>query len=671
MAEKIRIAFIKFGGLSAGGTERWLQMMAANLPKDEFDIDFYYCDAAPYVNSDYKHPDTDPDRLKYMQEHNVNLIKFNVGAKDITKPTHDWIDTDFWEVFDSSKYDFVQTAKAGPAEYPYYLIDIPVVEYLTLNAGVDKSSNIAWSIHLSEWQRSRWFKKGGNAQKSSIIPIPAEPPASVENLRNELKIPEGAIVAGFHQRPENTIASEIPLEAFAKIQNENRHFIIMGGGSFYKEQAQKLNLKNVHFVPVSAKAEDISKFLNTLDIFAHGRKDGETFGTVFAEAMVHGKPCLSHYSPIANAQVETIGPAGLFANNLDDYTRKLEKLFSDETFRKKLASKAIAHAKEYYSLESCVKRLIKIYKQLTNKPFEKEKDEKISYGYSDMGFLYAGIIEEPANIAYHVLTGGIPEEFDTLIVRFFLPKVKTFFDIGANTGIYCLIAANECAEDAKVFAFEPQPDCFKYLQKTIYLNNWEEKLKPFQIGIGDKQDTLTFHLAGTGSTFDNSFNDNAELPTISVKVDTFDKQIQNLNIEKVDFIKIDVEGFEQKVLEGCEKTILKDKPIMFIEIADHIKGRNYRNPNYATTLNWIKKHGYKILRSTEDEKLVIADSNAGQSHIAMYLCIPDEKFKKYYKELKKYITKYKFAKQKESSKKVVRKIFRNLRWILKKIRILK
>ena len=43
----IKIAFIKFGGMANGGTEKYLQTIAAHLPKDEFEVDFFYCDAAP------------------------------------------------------------------------------------------------------------------------------------------------------------------------------------------------------------------------------------------------------------------------------------------------------------------------------------------------------------------------------------------------------------------------------------------------------------------------------------------------------------------------------------------------------------------------------------------------------------------------------------------------
>lgn len=383
---KIKIAFIKFGGLSAGGTERWLQMMAANLPKDLFYIDYYYCDSAPYVGSDYKHADTDLNRLKYMQDHKVNLIKFNVGYKDITRPTHDWLDTDFWDVFDPKKYDLIQTAKAGPAEYPYYLIKLPVVEYLTLNAGVDYSKNIAWSIHLSKWQRIQWIKNGGKLFKSSVIPIPAEEPKTKENYRKELNISDDAIVAGYHQRNDDNIFSLIPLQAFSKIEKSGRCFIIMGGGNRYKKQAKNLNLKNVHFLEHSAEAFKISKFLNTLDIFAHGRYDGETFGTVFAEAMMHGKPCLSHKSPIANAQLETMGPAGLFASNLEEYTEKLNRLFSDPDLRNQLAIRAKPYAEEHYSLKSCVEKLQKVYFGVLGK--EKEKHGNFQLGLIRYVFFY-------------------------------------------------------------------------------------------------------------------------------------------------------------------------------------------------------------------------------------------------------------------------------------------
>lgn len=366
--KKIRVAFIKFGGLAVGGTELWLQKIAANLPRERFEIDYYYCDAAPLIGIDHKHADTNPDRLKYMQKNAVNLIKFNVQVVDYRFHYHRWIGTDFWKLFDSKKYDLIQTAKAGPKEYPFYLINLPILEMVSLANRPDKSKNIAWSFHPSSWQRDVWLKKGGNKNRSSVLPPLLEQPLTADNYRKELNIPRDAIVAGFHQRADDNIWSPIPLNAFSKCQNPNWHFIMKGGSKLYKKQADELGLKNIHFLPSDGDDVTVSKFLNTLDFFAHGRRDGETFGAVIAEALIHGKPCLSHYSDTGlNAQKETMGTAGLFAINEKDYTEKLYSLFSDKKIRDELTIEANKNSSKY-SIESTVKLVTDVYDEVLKDP---------------------------------------------------------------------------------------------------------------------------------------------------------------------------------------------------------------------------------------------------------------------------------------------------------------
>ena len=160
---KIRIAIIKFGGLAIGGSERHLQVIAAHLPRDLFDVDYYYCDAAPYLGSTVRHANTNPDRLKYMQDHGVRLIRFDVAFRDLTKPTFDWISTNFWDLFDESCYDLALANKCGHPEYPFTRIKIPLVEIIGIPAGID--SLPALHIHPSQYQRQIWFKMGGNLQQ--------------------------------------------------------------------------------------------------------------------------------------------------------------------------------------------------------------------------------------------------------------------------------------------------------------------------------------------------------------------------------------------------------------------------------------------------------------------------------------------------------------------------
>ena len=93
---------------------------------------------------------------------------------------------------------------------------------------------------------------------------------------------------------------------------------------------------------------------------------------------MHNKPCLSHWSPIANAHKETMGPAGLFAKDLNDYVEKLHSLFTNHELRNKLAANAKPFALQNYSLEAAVQNLTKIYCDVYKK-HEAYKKSKLKF----------------------------------------------------------------------------------------------------------------------------------------------------------------------------------------------------------------------------------------------------------------------------------------------------
>jgi glycosyltransferase involved in cell wall biosynthesis len=364
----MRVAFLSHGGMDASGTARWMQTMAGGLPTAGIEVDYFYCRPAPLLGSSYQLPPLDPSRLAWMQSRTVRLVEYHLQAVDARRITGNWIKTDFWSLFDASKYDLIQVAKAGPMEYPFYLLEAPVVEFLTLGTTADKSPNIVWSIHCSEWQRQAWLNRGGAFDRSSVISNPVFLISSVANLRERLDIPKAAVVAGFHQRADEHIVSPIPLQAFAAAWQPDRHFIIMGGGDGYRQQARELGLRNVHFLPHSGDVVALSQFLNTLDIYAHGRADGETFGTVLAEALMHGKPCLTHWVEGSNnAQAETIGPAGVCARNLSEYSDWLDKLCNSADVRHQFASLAAPYARQWYLEEMAINKLSSLYRALVGK----------------------------------------------------------------------------------------------------------------------------------------------------------------------------------------------------------------------------------------------------------------------------------------------------------------
>lgn len=472
----IRVAFIKYGGLSAGGTERWLQTMAASLPTDRFTVTFFYCDGGELSGLNARYWPTDPNRLAYLADHGVAVREFHVGRVDWSSPEHIWVDTDFWDIFDPQEYDLVQTAKAGPKEYPYYLIPVPVVEFVTLDAGADPSASIVWTIHLSQWQRARWFARGGHFERSSVIPIPAEPPASALDLRCELNIGASDVVAGFHQRVDDRIFSPVPLDAFARIQSSDRHFIIMGGSLRYRQQAEMLDLRGVHFLEHASDPTRISEFLNTLDVFAHGRHDGETFGAVFAEAMRHGLPCVSHYAPAgANAQRETIGPGGYVAKTVNDYATHLEALLSDEAIRQELGEVAQRHADGRFTPERCVADLVQLYTTICHDGPINAVRLSPEYGESKLGFLWAGHLSDVASVDSHVITRETPYPLELYLARRIGPLVGSiemlYWGHGITSG--ALATANPTVH---INVVEADSEVVSAMTETIHLNRWSNRV---------------------------------------------------------------------------------------------------------------------------------------------------------------------------------------------------
>jgi len=139
-------------------------------------------------------------------------------------------------------------------------------------------------------------------------------------------------------------------------------------------------------------------------------------------------------------------------------------------------------------------------------------------------------------------------------------------DIGAHIGTFSLMMSKYISQKSHIYAFEPVYN--KILTTNIENNNLTNKVKIFPIGLSN----ITEQLEGGFIDFKlprnygftqldklNKINENSKL---IINIDKLD----NYNIENVSFIKIDVEGSEYKVLEGCIETIMKNTPTILIEI---------------------------------------------------------------------------------------------------------
>ncbi len=135
------------------------------------------------------------------------------------------------------------------------------------------------------------------------------------------------------------------------------------------------------------------------------------------------------------------------------------------------------------------------------------------------------------------------------------------FDIGANIGDHSLYWAKK-ARAQRIYAFEPVQSTYKILEKNIALNRLESVVIPFNVGLSDldgNASTLSYMVEAIGSTQLQQSEDG------DMCVQRLDSLPLTDQLKRVDFVKIDVEGFEHKVLRGGSKFFPKFKPTIFIE----------------------------------------------------------------------------------------------------------
>ncbi|MBN1643755.1 MAG: FkbM family methyltransferase [Dehalococcoidales bacterium] len=139
-----------------------------------------------------------------------------------------------------------------------------------------------------------------------------------------------------------------------------------------------------------------------------------------------------------------------------------------------------------------------------------------------------------------------------------LRRGDTVVDCGAYVGGFTLYAAQIVGSEGKVICFEPDYESYKKLLDNIKINNFTNVIA-INKGIWSCDRTLKF---STGHSSESSIVTNNVEPFNEVQVVSLDNELKRRGIEKVDFIKMDIEGAEIEAVKGCKATI--DKGTNFV-----------------------------------------------------------------------------------------------------------
>jgi FkbM family methyltransferase len=170
--------------------------------------------------------------------------------------------------------------------------------------------------------------------------------------------------------------------------------------------------------------------------------------------------------------------------------------------------------------------------------------------------------------------------------KHYIPKKgDVIVDVGAYIGEFTVYASKLVGDKGKVICIEPDKGNIKLLKKNIKLNNLKNVVL-IEAGLWNKDCNLSFKVNAAGSKFDSS--DNLIKKVRAVRLDTLFKE---LNLSKVNMIKMDIEGAEIEALEGCKK-IMKLNNIHFA-IASYHKINGERT--YKKLEKMFKNKGYKVI----------------------------------------------------------------------------
>lgn len=188
-------------------------------------------------------------------------------------------------------------------------------------------------------------------------------------------------------------------------------------------------------------------------------------------------------------------------------------------------------------------------------------------------------------------------------LRRFLRPGMICMDIGANVGLFSLFMAKRVGNGGKVYAFEPTSETFQRLQKNIALNA-QLNIIAENVAVTEQPGKVEFHVGPPELCVFNSIGEvvhpsakAGRFTRVLVPAITMDDYCAVHNINRVDCVKIDVEGAELQVLKGMIR-VLKENPrvVLFIEFYSMTAAAS--GTSVVNMAEWLRALGFQLFLIT-------------------------------------------------------------------------
>lgn len=225
-------------------------------------------------------------------------------------------------------------------------------------------------------------------------------------------------------------------------------------------------------------------------------------------------------------------------------------------------------------------------------------------------------------IAAGIWSGASFEPAELALLSRFLRPDSVFFDVGANVGVYSLVAS-KVSPSAKIFAFEPAQKTFSLLGRNLQLNE-ARNVTPLHLALGNFSGNATLNLNVPGKDGLNTMGalshpDTEAAGQETVPITTLDAYILSASIDRVDLMKVDAEGAELAIFEGGSGLLQRpDAPVILYEAFSFItRGFGY----HPVEIYWLlDRYGFACFTlNPETGKLAVPP--ASRAYDSMILAV--------------------------------------------------
>lgn len=210
---------------------------------------------------------------------------------------------------------------------------------------------------------------------------------------------------------------------------------------------------------------------------------------------------------------------------------------------------------------------------------------------------------------------GQHDRWDISHIKQMLPPNPVLCDIGANFGYYSVTLAASLKPDCRIFAFEPHPKTRTRLERHIALNQLGDLITVLPCALSDVAGTVQMSLreSNSGAAHISQHGDT------EVEVSTLDSICADRQFSRLDFVKIDVEGFETRVLKGGSQCLQKLRPKLLVEMMPEQLERT--GSSAAELASTLRDYGYRLHVSDRRKLLPLTTLPTGSDLINVF-CLP-------------------------------------------------